>query len=185
MRHARTLPLGTEYIAQSRHSINGSFYYDSLSSKITNSNLFLSILNNYGTLRLLTHFTQKMCTLLLTVKIDGFHFVSLDFTLSFPPPSTFPLFSPSFSPSFPFLCPLCFLALLFLLHHFSSCSVSSSVSLRLHTLSLVNFVSTMSYGLSTQLLCLGKVCFKQLMFHDSESTICQSRAKATCTVFLS
>lgn len=71
------------FLGRSRHSVNGSFYYDSLSSKITNPNLFLSILNNYGTSRLLTHFTQKIYTLLLTMKTDGFHFVSWFYSLLF------------------------------------------------------------------------------------------------------
>lgn len=76
--NVRVLPL----LAHHRHSIHGSFYYDYLSSKITK--LFLSILINYGTLRLFTHFTQKVCNERpLTTKIDGFHFVSLDFSFSF------------------------------------------------------------------------------------------------------
>lgn len=78
------------------------------------------------------------------MKIDGFHFVSLDFSLSFSPPSTFPLL---FLSPLPFLCrpltPSASPNLLFLLDHVSP-TVSSSVSFRLQTPSLINSASTMS-----------------------------------------
>lgn len=99
------------FLAQGRHSVSGSFYYDCLSFKITNFNLFLAILSNYGALRLLTHFTQKVLVyneLLLTMKIDGFHFVSFGLTLFLSPF----LIPPHFlSVPLPFL-PLSFLSVL-------------------------------------------------------------------------
>lgn len=128
--------------------------------KSWNPNLFVLILINYGTLKLLTHFTQKGCNKLpFTMKLDGFHFVSLDFSLSFSPSPTFPLLFPSFSLSFPFLCPPLSAspALLFFLHYPPpppTTSISSSVSLRLHTPSLINSASTMGQWLPAQLFVL-------------------------------
>lgn len=180
MRYVRILPL----LAHHRHSIHGSFYYDYLSSKITE--LFLSILINYGTLRLFTHFTQKVCNERpLTTKIDGFHFVSLDFSFSFLHISSllpflcslFPFLSPPLSPS---ASPV----LLFLLHHpnpsLSFPLVTRASYASSHQLCFYNELMTL-----TPTTCLGKVCFKQLIFHGPEPTIIQVRAKAKFTILMS
>lgn len=68
-------------------------------SKPQSSNLISSYqINNYSTLRLRPT-SLKLCNELLTGRIDGFYFVSLDCSLSFSPRSTFPLFVPFVSPS--------------------------------------------------------------------------------------